>query len=45
MLSLRLPTELHEALRREAEEEGRSLNNYIVRLLLRRDTEKKTDVR
>lgn len=42
VLSLRLPTELHDALRKRAEDEGRSLNNYIVRVLLQ-DEQRKTE--
>lgn len=40
VLSLRLPTDLHDALRKRAEEEGRSLNNYIVRVLLQDEQRK-----
>jgi predicted HicB family RNase H-like nuclease len=40
VLSLRMPTELHDALKKRAEEEGRSLNNYIVRVLLQDEQRK-----
>jgi predicted HicB family RNase H-like nuclease len=40
-LNLRLPTDLHETLKKLAEQEGRSLNNYIV-WVLRQDADKKT---